>query len=240
MDISHLHASLKDLYNIYNEVVKFLVIEIEYRSQKFPLPIFNEIRAFNDHIARCYLDDATNEKVESEVKFKAERHLTRITLDCYKFLIILLDDRLKLFERQTRNIDLTIIQPGEFYTQYKFLKRKSKKTVREAVYTERGPFYIRFKELVNLCMTKVKLAKRREISSNSEAIPLYKEAYEYYIELEILIESIATDVKWARVKFGLSRVIKIILFISAAAISGLVSLFFTCPSVADFLKSLIN
>lgn len=240
MDISQLHTSLKELYKTYNEVVKFLIIEIEYRSQKFPLPLFNEIRAFNDHIARCYLDGATNETVNTEVKIKAERHLTRITLDCYKFLIILLDDKLKLFERQTRNIDLSIIQFGEFYNQYRFLKKKSRKAVREAVLLERGSFYIRYKELVRLCMTKVKLAKRKEISSNSDAVSLYKESYENYVELESLIESIIPDVKWARFKFGVSRLLKIILFIAAAIISGLISLFFTCPDVANFLKSFIE
>lgn len=43
-----------DCYVHYCEVIKPLIARIEALSEKIPLPLFNEIRAFNDHIARCY------------------------------------------------------------------------------------------------------------------------------------------------------------------------------------------
>ena len=102
MSAETIYSSLKPLYKSYNEVIKPLVAEIEARGQEFPLPLFNEIRAFNDHVAQCYWDDATDEKIKSET-YKAERHITRIVLDCYKYLTLLLYDRVIKFEHQTKH-----------------------------------------------------------------------------------------------------------------------------------------
>ena len=41
-------------YKEYNMVIKPLIAELEARTEQFPLPLFNEIRALHDHIARCY------------------------------------------------------------------------------------------------------------------------------------------------------------------------------------------
>ena len=41
------------LYQDYNTVIKPLIAEVEARTEQFPLPLFNEIRALHDHIARC-------------------------------------------------------------------------------------------------------------------------------------------------------------------------------------------
>lgn len=56
---------LKELYKIYNETIKLLIADIEARTQKFPIEIFNEIRSFNDHVARCYLPE--KHKVDHDV-----------------------------------------------------------------------------------------------------------------------------------------------------------------------------
>lgn len=42
------------LYQDYNTVIKPLIAEVEARTEQFPLPLFNEIRALHDHISRCY------------------------------------------------------------------------------------------------------------------------------------------------------------------------------------------
>ena len=42
------------LYDDYNTIIKPLIAEVEARTEQFPLPLFNEIRALHDHIARCY------------------------------------------------------------------------------------------------------------------------------------------------------------------------------------------
>jgi hypothetical protein len=54
---------------------------------KFPQNCLNEIRAINDHIARCYRDNMSEEDISTELK-KAEGHLQRLAYDCYKQLIV--------------------------------------------------------------------------------------------------------------------------------------------------------
>ena len=98
--------ALRTIYQDYNKVIKPLIADVEERTEKFPLPLFNEIRALHDHIARCYSDKITPEQVETEIQ-KAERHVVRIMLDCYKCLNLSLHDSVLLFERQTKNIDLS-------------------------------------------------------------------------------------------------------------------------------------
>ena len=36
------------LYKDYNSVIKPLIAEVEARTEQFPLPLFNEIRALHD------------------------------------------------------------------------------------------------------------------------------------------------------------------------------------------------
>ena len=86
------------LYKEYNMVIKPLIAELEARTEQFPLPLFNEIRALHDHIARCYSERISSNQVDSEIH-KAERHVTRIMLDCYKCLNLSLHDVVLLFER---------------------------------------------------------------------------------------------------------------------------------------------
>lgn len=123
--------ALRTIYQDYNKVIKPLIADVEARTEKFPLPLFNEIRALHDHIARCYSDKITPEQVETEIQ-KAERHVVRIMLDCYKCLNLSLHDSVLLFERQTKNIDLTVLQDGTFYPKYKVLRVQVVQYVRKA------------------------------------------------------------------------------------------------------------
>ncbi len=54
MNIETLHGLVSPLYMEYNQVIKPLIAELEAREEASPQPLFNEIRALNDHIARCY------------------------------------------------------------------------------------------------------------------------------------------------------------------------------------------
>lgn len=204
--------ALHPLYNTYNQVIKPLIAEIEARSQNFPLPIFNEIRAFNDHIAQCYLDDVAEEQIDKEIH-KAERHIVRIVLDCYKYLIVFLDERIVRFEKQTRHIDLTLIDNGEFYPKYRRLRKE--------------------------CVQKVRNAKRKESQDNGSSIELFEEAYNLYTDLEDLIEEKAQDVNWARKKFKIRKLLKIFLWLTAAILSGFISLSISCARFSEIIKSLL-
>lgn len=188
---------IKNLYKTYNTVIKPLIAEIEARTEQFPLPLFNEIRALHDHISRCYSDGVTAEQIENEIE-KGKRHVVRIILDCYKYLNLTLHDSLMLFERQTINIDLTVLKNGTFYPEYKSLRTKAVQTVRKA--------------------------KSLESLDTQVALDTFQKAYNVYTQLENLIDEITPDVHWARVRFTVRRWLRIVLWILSAVVSGGISI----------------
>ena len=185
------------LYQEYNTVIKPLIAEVEARTEQFPLPLFNEIRALHDHIARCYSESISAEQTDTEIR-KAERHVARIMLDCYKCLNLSLHDAVLLFERQTGHIDLTVLQNGVFYPKYKSLRTKAIQTVRKA--------------------------KSLEAMDTNAALDTYQEAFNVYCELESIMDEVTPDLHWARVRFSVRRVVKILLWVLSAVASGVVSI----------------
>lgn len=186
------------LYQDYNTVIKPLIAEVEARTEQFPLPLFNEIRALHDHISRCYSDNVSSEQSDSEIH-KAERHVARIMLDCYKCLNLSLHDEVLLFEKQTKHIDLTVLQDGTFYPRYKTLRMKAIQTVRKA--------------------------KSLESQNSNAALDAYQQSYNVYSELETMIDSVTPDLHWARLRFSVRRLLQVALWILSAIASGVISIF---------------
>lgn len=185
------------LYKEYNMVIKPLIAELEARTEQFPLPLFNEIRALHDHIARCYSERTSSNQVDSEIH-KAERHVTRIMLDCYKCLNLSLHDEVLLFERQTKNVDLTVLQNGTFYPKYKTLRTKATKMVRKA--------------------------KSLESLDTQSALDTYQNSYNLYCDLENVIEEVVPDLHWARIRFSVRKSMQVLLWILSAIASGVISI----------------
>ena len=185
------------LYKEYNMVIKPLIAELEARTEQFPLPLFNEIRALHDHIARCYSERISSNQVDSEIH-KAERHVTRIMLDCYKCLNLSLHDEVLLFERQTKNVDLTVLQNGTFYPKYKTLRTKATKMVRKA--------------------------KSLESLDTQSALDTYHNSYHLYCDLENVIEEVVPDLHWARIRFSVRKSMQVLLWILSAIASGVISI----------------
>lgn len=185
------------LYKEYNMVIKPLIAELEARTEQFPLPLFNEIRALHDHIARCYSERISSNQVDSEIH-KAERHVTRIMLDCYKCLNLSLHDEVLLFERQTKNVDLTVLQNGTFYPKYKTLRTKATKMVRKA--------------------------KSLESLDTQSALDPYQNSYNLYCDLENVIEEVVPDLHWARIRFSVRKSMQVLLWILSAIASGVISI----------------
>lgn len=185
------------LYKEYNMVIKPLIAELEARTEQFPLPLFNEIRALHDHIARCYSERISSNQVDSEIH-KAERHVTRIMLDCYKCLNLSLHDEVLLFERQTKNVDLTVLQNGTFYPKYKTLRTKATKMVRKA--------------------------KSLESLDTQSALDTYQNSYNLYCDLENVIEEVVPDLYWARIRFSVRKSMQVLLWILSAIASGVISI----------------
>lgn len=207
---------LTPLYNKYNNVIKPLIAEIEVRFESFPTSIFNEIRAFNDHVSRCYLKPDDEEWINSQIH-KAEGHIERMILDCYKFLnVSLYDSVIKKFDKEYKGVDLSNINNGDFLIQHK-------KVTREIV-------------------VGLKEAKSKEVMEDkSESIAIYEEVHNKYTELEDLIELNCRNLFWAKGKFYTNRILRIILWLISAIVSGIVSAcLLPYSEIVEYIKSLFN
>ena len=207
---------LAPLYDKYNSVIKPLIAEIEVRFESFPTSIFNEIRAFNDHVSRCYLKPDDSAWVDAQIR-NAEGHIERIILDCYKFLnVSLYDSVIKKFDKNYKNVDLSTIDNGDFI--------------------------IKHKQITKDIVIKLKEAKSKEVLEDKrESIALYEEVHNKYTELENLIENNCRNLFWAKGKFCLNKIRNVILFIVSAIISGIVSTWllpYSC--IVNWIKSIFT
>jgi len=188
---------IKLFYNAYNDVIKPLIAEIEVRFEKFPIPVFNEIRAFNDHIARCHRENISNQEIENELR-KAEGHIERIILDCYKFLNVALHKKvIKQFDNRTKGVDLGAINNGTFFLSYSEAKR-----------------YI---------TTNLKEAKLLEGQDKDKSLKKYELVYNKYSELEALLIDNERHICWARARYYSNKIYKLLWWLLAAVISGIIS-----------------
>lgn len=203
-----LQIEIAECYRQYCGVIKPLIAQIEAQTERFPLPLFNEIRAFNDHIARCYYDNPSDEKIKEQVN-RAKRHITRITLDCFKSLNVIAYSQIEEFERQTRNIDLTVLDNGLFYPEYSRRKVEAARIVRNA--------------------------KIQESFNTYYALTKYQEAFNIYSKIVESINEISEKVKWAKARFRIVRIVKIAGWILSVIISAVISAYFSCEIVAGMI-----
>lgn len=199
---------IAECYIRYCDVIKPLLARIEAFSEKFPLPLFNEIRAFNDHIARCYYQNPSDRYIEEQID-KASRHIVRISLDCFKCLIVIMFEQIEQFEKRTRNIDLTVIDNGTFYPEYSRLKIEGASVVRSA--------------------------KTFESYDIEKALIEYERAYDIYDTLVGSINKVNESVQWARVRFTTKRIVTVIAWIASIVISAIISALFTCELFSHFI-----
>ena len=195
-------------YVQYCEVIKPLIAQIEAYSEKFPLPLFNEIRAFNDHIARCYYRNPSDSFIDEQID-KASRHILRITLDCFKCLIVIMFEQIERFEQQTRNVDLTVIDNGTFYPEYARLKTDGAATVRRA--------------------------KTLESYEIENALREYEKSYDIYDRIIKNINTVKESVRWARVRFTTRRILTLLAWVASVIISAIISALFTCELFSQLL-----
>jgi len=73
-----------------------------------------------------------------------------------------------------------------------------------------------------------------------KSLKLYQTAYNHYCDLENEIDEKTAEINWLKVRFSVYRFFKLILWILAAILSGMISLFLTCDSVANFIKSVLG
>jgi hypothetical protein len=157
----------KEIYKEYLNVICPYIVQIELLEGKFPVEILNEIRAIFTHLSKYYLSDDNSIK-ENNIR-KAEGHIKRSVLDCYKFICVALDDKHKEFERKYKRVDLSLIDNGEFLPKLLETRKNS--------------------------IDLMKSARRTDFSVNSddetncaEAYTRYEKAFIAYSHVEKLID----------------------------------------------------
>lgn len=207
------HASLLVLYEAYNETLKPLLAEVESKQEFHPLPIFNELRSFFDHIARCYRPGVTEDYIYDEL-FKAKGHIKRAIFDCFKFLNVYYFDLFEGFEKDIRRVDITTINNGKFHVEYREIRQQCKDTVHEA--------------------------RRLETMDFEQAFRKYEEGYNTYVSLEDYLSKNYTNIGWARVRFDRNRKLTILLWLLSVILSGIISAIIPWTSLICGLGKLIN
>lgn len=170
---------------------------------KYPQNCLNEIRAINDHIARCYRDNMSDEDITTELR-KAEGHLQRLAYDCYKQLIVYQTADIKHTVKWFYSSRWPRIGKGELWNtyldNYKFARKNEKD------------------------------AKRSESINSDEALRLYDLSYfQYQTILEVfkkykwqiylsavvrLLERITKGVYWLIVTIILSIIATILAWLN--------------------------
>lgn len=180
----------------YNEEVKPLVAQVEAVYEKTPEQLLNEVRAFADHEARCFVADVTSEDIEKEIN-RAEGHLTRIILDCFKYLNVYQHkEYVERFGRLHFFVDLNPVDSGNFIVKYHELVKDSKKSVKDA--------------------------KACESYDKDKSLNLYQEAYNSYSDLEELVESHRRQIAWATAKSLLGTLVSFLIGAVTTVIIGLI------------------
>jgi len=131
----------KEIYDIYNNDIRDAIIFIESSYHVFPVPFLNEIRAAQDHLARCIdypLDDKNWEEYICDQIQKAKGHYNRCLLDCYKYIWYRYGQRLYWSHLIPKCLGkLHDIDNGNFYKKYKQLHNEAKNKNHEARKLER-------------------------------------------------------------------------------------------------------
>ncbi|MBD5408500.1 MAG: hypothetical protein HDR54_03780 [Treponema sp.] len=125
---------LENLYQQYKNPVKPLLAEIEAVYEKFPLALYNEIRAMNDHVARAFTAD--NDTKATEQIGKAVSHINRIIRDCYKFLNIYYKRESETFDRHICSVEPRTTKDCEMMTEYGKLSDEATSLVEHAKQNE--------------------------------------------------------------------------------------------------------
>ena len=127
---------ISDIYAEYKKTVSPLVAFLEANDAEFPVEILNEIRAIFTHFSRTYDESVSDDEISSEIK-KAEGHLKRAILDCYKYNCVSLYDFYSQFRKAYKFADLSCIDNGDFLTHITQNFAEAKKQLLEAKISER-------------------------------------------------------------------------------------------------------
>lgn len=103
-------ATQKDVYQLYNDIVKPLYCEIEAQGNDIPVELLFETYAAFDHLKRIYIEG----EPEVDCCKKAKSHLKRGALDAFKLKLKYFNTEVEGFMRSRSA--LALIDNGEFLT----------------------------------------------------------------------------------------------------------------------------
>lgn len=150
---------LKQIFKQYTDIICPFIAQLETQDNEYPVEILNEIRAVFTHLSRYELSSVESDKLSNLESM--EGHIKRATLDCFKYLCISYDDKFKTLLSLYKDIDMSLVDNGEFLPKITDLLKKSQNTYQEA--------------------------KKLEIKLTKDSINLvykkYEQAYNYYSDL---------------------------------------------------------
>ena len=189
-----------ELYYKYNKELRNLIILVEVRLNIFPIGILNEVRDFNDHLSRIYLED---ESVDKNVELKlSKRHLNRARLDCYKSLLINGEDQHKNFVKNYRYTNLGEVDSGKFYPEYNRKLKEARDKAGEA-----------------------KLSEGKGNSHLEKTAEIFHEAFALYEDLDNFVKENYENLAWSscfqKKKFWATNVTAFIVSVVAGLIVGI-------------------
>jgi len=195
---------LTDIYKTYIEVICPLVLQYEVLGNSFPIEILNEIRSVFTHLSKYNLSN--DAEIKERNLSKAEGHIKRSRLDCYKYLCTVYEDEYSKFDKRYKNTDLSFVDNGEFLTNLLEAKNKAKNLM--------------------LAARKTDLSVDSDEEANTEtAYQKYEEAYAAYSSVSRLINSSYKKLENLRRKAVTKNIISIAIGI-AGLIVGILSLIF--------------
>lgn len=137
------YQEIRGVYEQYRTIVRPFISFLELFDREFPVEILNEIRAIFQHLARCYTcefdivstDDSSSEEEirNKQMTFigknidKANSHINRALLDCFKYSCLTLHDEYVAFMNMYKNVDISSLDNGEFLKKLHILKTNAKR-----------------------------------------------------------------------------------------------------------------
>lgn len=120
------------IFEDYLGTVQKLLIEVEVVTGKFPVQVLNEIRSAFTHLARASRDQGTLPASALEECQKAQPHIKRARLDCYKALCIAYDDAIVSFESEHKDTNLGLADNGRFLKRFTEMREEARTSFVEA------------------------------------------------------------------------------------------------------------
>jgi hypothetical protein len=131
MDEKTIAKMYENLIHSYLEIKPVLFDLYKRNGNSHIDAILNEMRALNDHLARCYADNITVENAHKELS-KAEGHLKRLIYDCFKQLNIIFFEHVNDYEEKYFGPHWFRLDGGRFWSDYTAWRYEVVKNVEQA------------------------------------------------------------------------------------------------------------